>query len=255
MNNKIHLAKKDIPIKERLIFALDVADVKEAKKIVQELGDTVHFYKLGLELLMSNGYFELIDWLSKKNKKIFADIKFNDVPQTVSSAIRQLKKYQGIHFVTVHAQDEALRAANKEKGDIKVLAVTVLTSLDQGDIDDLEMGSVDIKSLVLSRAKRALSIGCDGVISSGLEVSELRNKFGANFIIVSPGIRPVKNTEADDQKRTIDVEEAFNNGADYIVMGRPIREGYKKIYNLTSPREAALHIQDRIKKYFTSVNL
>lgn len=251
MNNNKYLSTKNIPTKERLIFALDVADVDEAKKIVAELGDTVSFYKLGLELLMSGGYFQLIEWLSNKGKKVFADIKFNDVPQTVSSAIRQLRKYKGVHFVTVHSQDEALKMANAEKGEMKILAVTVLTSLDQGDVDDFGFKGVDIKDIVLSRANRALNIGCDGVISSGLEVPELRNKLGQKFVVISPGIRPVENVEDDDQKRTVDVEEAFSNGADYIVMGRPLREDYKKHYNLNSPREASEHIQNRIKKIFS----
>ncbi|CAC9540940.1 Orotidine 5'-phosphate decarboxylase (EC 4.1.1.23) [uncultured Gammaproteobacteria bacterium] len=251
MNNDKYLSTKNIPVKERLIFALDVADVDEAKKIVEDLGDAVSFYKLGLELLMSDGYFQLIEWLSNKGKKVFADIKFNDVPQTVSSAIKQLRKYQGVSFVTVHSQDEALKVANAEKGHIKIFAVTILTSLDQGDVDDFGFKGISIKDLVLSRARRALSIGCDGVISSGLEASELRDKLGQKFIIISPGIRPVENIEEDDQKRTVDVEEAFNNGADYIVMGRPLREDYKKHYNLNSPREAAEHIQSIIRKIFS----
>jgi orotidine-5'-phosphate decarboxylase len=251
MSKNPNLSTKDIPVNERLIFALDVENVEEAKKIVGQLGDAVSFYKLGLELLMSDGYFKLIEWLSNKGKKVFADIKFNDVPQTVSSAIRQLRKHKGVHFVTIHSQDAALKMANAEKGGIKILAVTVLTSLDQGDVDDFGLRGVDIKDLVLSRAKRALEIGCDGVISSGLEVSALRENLGQKFIIISPGIRPVKNTETDDQKRTVDIEEAFNNGADYIVMGRPIREDYKKYYGLNSPKEASLHIQERIRKVFS----
>jgi len=251
MNKNKNLSTKNIPIKDRLIFALDVADIDEAKQIVNELGDVVSFYKIGLELLMSDGYFKFIEWLSDKGKKVFADIKFNDVPQTVSSAMKQLRKYKGVYFVTVHSQDEALKVANAEKRDIKILAVTVLTSLDQGDIDDFGFKGVDIKDLVLSRARRALDIGCDGVISSGLEASELRNKLGQKFIIISPGIRPVENIEVDDQKRTVDVEEAFNNGADYIVMGRPLRENYKKHYQLNSPKEASEHIQKRIREIFS----
>lgn len=257
MSNNSYLSNKDIPVQERLIFALDVAKVSEAKKIVEELGETICFYKLGLELLMSGGYFELIDWLSNKGKKVFADIKFNDVPETVSSAIRKLKEYKGINFVTVHSNDEALKIVNKEKGHLKILAVTVLTSMDRGDLNSLGFPfefkkDKDVKKLVLFRAKRALNAGCDGVISSGLEASELRNYLGNKFIIISPGIRPVDNVENpdDDQKRIVDIEQAFANGADYIVMGRPIKKNYKKYYNLDSPKEAAMHIQERIKKIF-----
>ncbi len=136
-----------------------------------------------------------------------------------------------------------MKAAAKEKGDMKILAVTMLTSLDQADADDLGF-KVNIKEIVLSRAKRALEIGCDGVISSGIEVPELRGSLGTKFIIVTPGIRPVKNT--DDQKRTVDVEEAFENGADYIVVGRPIKD-HK---GFGSPKEAADDIQKRISKLF-----
>ena len=136
-----------------------------------------------------------------------------------------------------------LDAAAAEKGEMKILAVTMLTSLDQADADDLGF-KVDIKDIVLSRAKRALEIGCDGVISSGIEAPELRESLGDRFIIVTPGIRPMANV--DDQKRTVDVEEAFENGADYIVVGRPIKEHS----GFNSPKEAADSIQNRISKLF-----
>jgi len=222
--------------------ALDVAGTDEAKELVNQLGDSVVFYKIGLQLFMAGGYFELVQWLIKKRKKVFVDLKFFDVPQTVGSAVQQLTKY-GVSFATVHGNDAILRAAVKEKNGLKILAVTVLTSLDQADMDDLGF-KVDIRDVVLSRAKRALEIGCDGVISSGLEASGIRDGVGARFIIVTPGIRPVKNT--DDQKRTVDVEEAFYNGADYIVVGRPIREPR----DFDSSREAADSIQARIKAIF-----
>ncbi len=239
------LSTKNIQPTERLIFALDVPNEKEARNLVEILGDAVNFYKVGLELFISGNYFNLINWLSsKKHKKIFADLKFFDVPETVRSAIRQLHN-KGITFTTVHGNDSILEAAVKEKGDLRILAVTVLTSLDQKDIEDLGF-KVDIKSLVLSRAKRALEIGCDGVISSGLEAPELRKSLGERFLIVSPGIRPVFNKVADDQKRTVDIEEAFYNGADYIVIGRPIKKA-------PDPRAAAEAIQERIKKLFTKV--
>ena len=218
------LSSKDIPSQERLIFALDVPSIEKAKKLVNDLGDTICFYKIGLELFMSGNYLDFISWLKAKDKKVFVDLKFFDVPQTVGSAIKQLGKY-GASFATIHGNDEIMKAAAEQKGDMKILAVTMLTSLDQGDVEDLGF-KVDIKDIVLSRAKRALAIGCDGVISSGLEAPELRDNLGARFIIVTPGIRPVKNT--DDQKRTVDVEEAFLNGADYIVVGRPIKDQDRK---------------------------
>jgi orotidine-5'-phosphate decarboxylase len=235
----MHLSQKNISPEERLIFALDVPTVEDAHNIVEELGDSVVFYKLGLELFMAGGYYELIDWMRARDKKIFVDLKFFDVPETVCKAVRQLKD-RGVTFCTVHGNDSILKAAVEEKHDVKILAVTMLTSLDQHDIDDLGF-KVDVKSVVLSRAKRALQIGCDGVISSGLEASSLRENFGDQFIIVTPGIRAVKNT--DDQKRTVDVEEAFKNGADYIVVGRPIK-------NAVDKRAAAQGIQKRITALF-----
>ncbi len=237
------LSNKDIPPAERLIFALDVPDEQDARRLVNEIGDAISFYKLGLEFFMSGSYFSFIEWLTReKKKRVFADLKFFDVPETVRSAIRQLRG-KGITFTTVHGNDAILEASVKEKGDLKILAVTILTSLDQKDIEDLGF-NIDIKKLVLSRARRAIEIGCDGVISSGLEAPELRKSLGEKFLIVTPGIRPVLNKPSDDQKRTVDVEEAFYNGADYIVVGRHIK-------NAPDPRQAAEAIQQRIRRLFS----
>ena len=238
----IFLSQKEIPVKERLIFALDLPDINKAKQLVVSLGDSIVFYKMGLELFMADGYFKFVQWLMDNKKKVFVDLKFFDVPQTVQSAVKQLKKYGEI-FITVHGNDNILKAAVKEKNNLKIFAVTALTSLDQEDMNDLGF-KVDIKKVVLSRARRALNIGCDGVVSSGLEVSALRDELGDKLIIITPGIRPVKNI--DDQKRTVDVEEAFNAGADYIVVGRPIKEHH----GFDFPKEAADNIQMRIKKIF-----
>ena len=233
------LSTKPIPAGERLILALDVPDVAEARRLVERLGDTVGFYKLGLELCMSGGYFELIDWLAARDKKIFVDLKFFDVPNTVAAAVRQLRG-RGASFATVHGNDAILRAAVAEKGETGILAVTVLTSLDAADLDALGF-RCDVEHLVASRARRALEIGCDGVISSGLEAPALRAELGDRLLIVVPGIRPVANV--DDQKRTVDVEQAFRNGADHIVVGRPIRSA-------PDPARAAADIQARIAVLF-----
>ncbi|MBV9523791.1 MAG: orotidine-5'-phosphate decarboxylase [Alphaproteobacteria bacterium] len=233
------LSRKPIPTRDRLIFALDVADIAEAKRLVEQLGDSVAFYKLGLELFMAEGYHAMVAWLADRGKQSFVDLKFFDVPNTVASAIRQLRRLRPT-FATVHGNDAILRAACAEKGEVKILAVTVLTSLDAADLQALGF-AVDVEKLVLSRAKRALEIGCDGVISSGMEAEALREDLGQNFLILVPGIRPVANT--DDQKRTVDVEEAFRRGADYIVVGRPIRSA-------PDPRKAAVDIQDRIFRLF-----
>jgi len=240
--DKTILSQKSIPPRERLIFALDVPTVDEAKAIVRSLGDSVLFYKLGLQLFMAGGYYELIKWIRDQGKHIFVDLKFFDVPETVKSAVAQLKN-SGATFATVHGNDSILKAAAEAKNDVKILAVTVLTSLDQGDLAALGF-QCDVETLVLSRARRALEIGCDGVISSGLEAEKLRRDLGNNFLIVSPGIRPVENRLIpDDQKRIVTVEEAFLKGADYIVVGRPIRSA-------PDPKAKAEEIQKTIARIF-----
>ncbi len=231
----------NVPRNERLIVALDVADAAEAKALVEQLGDSVQFYKVGMELFMAGGYFELIDWLGARGKKVFVDLKFFDVPETVRSAIRALAK-RNVAFATIHGNQAIMEAAGKEKGDLKVLAVTALTSLDKGDLDDLGF-QCDIEQLVLSRARRSLEAGCDGIISSGLEAPLIRKELGPRIMVVTPGIRPVENRVSDDQKRTVDVAQAFRNGADYIVMGRPIR-------GAADPKAAAEAVQASIATVF-----
>jgi orotidine-5'-phosphate decarboxylase len=216
------VSSKPIPVRERLIMALDVSSIPEAQALVEELGDSVIFYKVGMELFMSGDYFGFIEWLKQRNKKVFVDLKFFDIPATVGRAIKALSN-KGVDLATIHGNDSIMEAAAKEKGNLKVLAVTALTSLDRGDLDDLGF-QCDIKELVLSRAKRALQIGCDGIVSSGLEVSMLRKELDHKLLCITPGVRPVDNRADDDQKRVVSVEQAFKNGADYIVVGRPIRD-------------------------------
>ena len=227
-----------IPASDRLIFAMDVPDCDQARSLANELGDAVSFYKIGLELMMTGGYFELLDWLLARDKKVFCDLKFFDIPATVAAAVSVLKD-RGATFLTVHGNQSIMEAAADAKGDsLKVLGVTVLTSLDRGDLDDLGF-DCDIEELVLSRARRALEAGCDGVISSGLEVPQLREGVDPKLLVVTPGIRPVDNQPEGDQKRVVTVEKAFANGADYIVIGRPIRDA-------DSPRAAAEAVQAKI---------
>ena len=232
------------PIKrdERLIVALDVPNAAEARALVERIGDGASFYKVGLELFTAGGYFELIDWLAGRGKRVFADLKLFDIPETVARAVTNLRG-RGISFATVHGNQAVMEAAAREKGEVKILAVTVLTSLDRGDLDDLGF-SCDLERLVLSRARRAMEAGCDGVVSSGLEAQRLKAEFHDRLLVVTPGIRPVEN-RADDQKRTVDVAQAFANGADYIVVGRPIRQA-------ADPRAAAEAIQGTIAALFTS---
>ena len=230
---------KDIPAAERLIFALDVADARAARSLVDRLEGAVVFYKLGLELAMSGKYFALLDALVERGNKVFVDLKFFDIPATVAGAVRQLKG-RGVTFATVHGNQGMMEAAVAAAGEVKILAVTVLTSLDRADLDDLGF-ACDVEQLVLSRAKRALAAGCAGVVSSGMEAKSIRAELGPKLLIVTPGIRPVDNRPADDQKRVLSIEEAFAVGADYLVVGRPIRDA-------ADPRAAALAMQDRIAR-------
>lgn len=244
MTESAVISDKPINPKDRLIFALDVPGAAAAREMVSQLGDAISFYKIGLQLFMSGDYFELANELKKLGKKVFVDLKFFDVPETVRLAVRALRNRGCADFCTVHGNDGILKAAAGEKGDMKVLAVTALTSLDRGDLKDLGF-DCDVASLVLSRARRALECGCDGVISSGLEAKALRAELGPRLLVVTPGIRPVDNDARphDDQKRTMALDEAFRSGADYIVVGRPIR-------NATDPRAAALQMQAQIRSVF-----
>lgn len=234
---------KNIDPAERLIFALDMPDADSARRMVGTLGDSVVHYKLGLELLMAGDYFELLDWMVSYDKQVFVDLKFFDIPATVAAAVRRLNS-RGIGFVTVHGNQGIMEAAAAAAIDVKVLGVTVLTSLDRGDLDDLGF-ACDVDALVLSRARRALAAGCAGVVSSGIEARAIRAELGDRLLVVTPGIRPVDNRPTDDQKRVLSVEEAFDSGADYIVVGRPIRDAQ-------APRAAAEAIQATIARVFAA---
>jgi orotidine-5'-phosphate decarboxylase len=232
-----------VPREERLIVALDVPTATEARALVERLGDAVRFYKIGLELFTSGGYFELLEWLVGRGNKVFADLKLYDIPETVRRATANLRA-SGTTFLTVHGHRSILEAAACEKGRMKILAVTVLTSFDQSDLAEMGAGG-DLARLVLSRARHAAEVGCDGVIASGLETPRIKAEFGARLLVVTPGIRPAAARPKDDQKRTVDVAQAFANGADYIVVGRPVRDA-------ADPRAAAEAIQATIASAFKS---
>jgi len=228
-------SKAEIPASDRLIVALDVPTVSAAKELVTVLDDTVVFYKVGLELFMSGDAFELVTWLRERDKKVFVDLKFFDVPATVGRAISQLNGL-GITFATIHGNDAIMQAAAAAAEDVDILAVTVLTSLDRGDLSDLGF-DCDVSALVVSRARRAVVHGCAGVVASGQEAALLRRELGNTLLVVVPGIRPVDNQ--DDQKRTVSAEQALRDGADYLVVGRPIRDA-------DNPKAAAVQIQEEI---------
>lgn len=230
---------------DRLIVALDVPDADAARALVTRIGDAATFYKIGMELAMAPGFFDLIAWLRGNGKQVFVDLKFFDIPETVARAVARLSAH-GVQLCTVHGNQAIMRAAAKAKsGGLKVLAVTALTSLDRGDLDDLGF-RCDVAALVLSRARRALAAGCDGVVSSGLEVQRLRAEAPTELIVVTPGIRPVDNdvdlsmnAGMSDQKRVMTPARAIAAGADYLVVGRPIRDA-------ADPRAAARVIQREI---------
>ena len=225
-----------IPIRERLIVALDLPTAEEAKGLVEKLGEAVVFYKIGLELFVGGGYFDLIDWLLEREKKVFADLKFYDIPATVGRAVRNLSR-TGVHLATIHGDRAIMEAAAEHKGDLKILAVTVLTSLDDRAASELGY-SGDLRTLVLERAVLAKEAGVDGVIASGREAAAIRRHVGEDLLIVTPGIRPV-GSSAGDQKRIVTPDQAIRSGADYLVVGRPIREA-------EDPKAAALAIQREI---------
>jgi orotidine-5'-phosphate decarboxylase len=227
---------RPIAARERLIVALDVPDIASAMDLVERIGDAACFYKVGLELFMTGEAMRLLDWLRGRGHQVFVDLKLFDIPATVARAVARLNG-TGASFVTVHGNDAMMAAAAEAARDVLVLAVTVLTSLDRGDLDDLGF-KCDVEELVLSRARRAVECGCSGVVASGNEAAALRASLGDRLMIVTPGIRPVDNRE-DDQKRMVTVPSAFANGADYIVVGRPIRDA-------ADPAAAAAKIQEQI---------
>jgi orotidine-5'-phosphate decarboxylase len=233
---------REIAARERLIFALDVPDLAGAMKLVARLADTVHFYKIGLELATSPHYFELLRWLIEQDKKVFTDLKLYDIPATVGAAVRQLSR-SGASFLTVHGDRAIMTAAAAEKGEsLQILAVTVLTSIAPQDLADMGI-TMSVEDLALLRARQAVACGCDGVITSGLEAARLRQALGTGPLIVTPGIRPADAARNDDQRRVVSPTQAFRAGADYIVVGRPIRDA-------GDPYQVAAAIQTEIAAVF-----
>ncbi len=241
--SEAYLSEKPIPPGERLIVALDVPDAASARNLVDALGESVRFYKIGLELMTSGDYFSLIDWLLARDRKVFCDLKFYDIPATVGAAVRGLSRC-GATFLTIHGEKSIMVAAAEAKGELQILAVTVLTSLDRSSL--AEMGyRREVSELVVERAAGAIAAGCDGVIASGLEAPELRRRVDSRLIVVTPGIRPAHSRGCDDQRRVVDVAQAFRNGSDYIVMGRPIRSA-------ADPAAAASAVQQTIAEVFSA---
>lgn len=229
----------EIPHHDRLIFALDVATVAEARAWIARLGDAVSHYKIGLELLSSGGYFELLAELKAADKRVFADLKLHDIPATVSAAVAGMARHRP-DLLTVHAYPAAIAAAAPQAGHMKLLAVTVLTSISADELEASGVG-LSLERTVLTRAQASVAAGAAGLVCSGLEAARLRAELGPGPLIVCPGIRA--SAGGDDQQRTVDVATAFANGADYIVVGRPIRQA-------ADSRAAALAIQQTIVSCF-----
>jgi orotidine-5'-phosphate decarboxylase len=235
------LSTRPVPPRERLIVALDVSNAADARRLVTALGDAVHFYKLGFELMASGAYFELVDELADAGKKLFLDLKLYDIPETVARAVRSLRERRA-HFLTVHYERRVLEAALREKGDLGILAVTLLTSIAPEDLVALGYpADLTPADLAVARARDAAALGCEGVITSPLEAGRIRAAVGPKLAIVTPGIRPAD--AADDQRRVATPRAAFEAGADYIVVGRPIRDA-------ADPRAAAQAIQATISELF-----
>lgn len=211
---------KNIALKDRIIVALDVDQRDKALAMVRACESHIGFFKVGLQLFMAD-YFHTVDWILDRGHKVMLDLKFFDIPETVKLAVEQVNN-RGVSLATIHGNDPIIRAALEARGDMKLLAVTVLTSFGEEDMRAMGMtGSV--ADLVMLRARRALELGCDGVVSSGLEAEGLRSELGSKLLIVTPGIRPGANVRNDDdQMRVMTAGKAVQSGADHLVVGRPI---------------------------------
>lgn len=210
-----------VPLNERIIVALDVDSPDQAKELVKTCESHISFYKVGLQLFMGS-WFETVDWIVDRGHKVMLDLKFFDIPETVKRAVQQVND-RGVSLATIHGNDPIIRAAVSARGDLKLLAVTVLTSFGEEDMRAMGM-TQSVADLVYYRAQRALELGCDGVVSSGLEAEKMRRELGEKLLIVTPGIRPGQNIEdnSDDQKRIVTAGMAIKKGASHVVVGRPI---------------------------------
>jgi orotidine-5'-phosphate decarboxylase len=217
---------------DRLIVALDVPNLLDAGQIIDQLGDSVSFYKIGLGMLTGGG-FALANELKQRDKRVFLDMKLFDIGATVEKAVAGTAQYD-LDFLTVHGDPHVVKAAVAGRGDsaTKILAVTILTSLDRSDLDACLIKSGDIQNLVVERARNAFNAGADGVIASPQEAALIRALPEANGkLIVTPGVRPA-GAALGDQKRIATPAQAIKDGADHIVIGRPI-------WQAENPRDAA----------------
>jgi orotidine-5'-phosphate decarboxylase len=223
--------------RDRLIVALDVETVEAARALVSTLGDAVSFYKIGMELAYGGG-LTLAQELKDSGKRVFIDLKLHDIGATVERATRQIAR-MGMDFLTVHAYPQTMAAARAGAGDLKLLAVTVMTSYDDADLEEAGY-AYGVADLVARRARQAKAAGLDGLILSPLELSTIRAAVGPDMLLVTPGVRP-PGADAGDQKRVMTPAQAIAASANHIVVGRPITRA-------VDPRGAAQAIVGEIAR-------
>jgi orotidine-5'-phosphate decarboxylase len=211
---------KNIPLNERIIFALDVPDAASARLLVEELDSDIHFFKVGLQLFLAGGW-PVIEHIAGRGNKVMLDLKLYDIPATVQLAVEQFAG-RGITFATVHGYAPVVKAALAADVDVKILAVTVLTSMGDDELVELNFQGT-VEDLVRQRAGRVLKLGCHGIVCSAREAAMLRAAYGTEFDMVTPGIRPA-DSAAGDQQRIATPAGAIADGSDYLVIGRPIRD-------------------------------
>jgi orotidine-5'-phosphate decarboxylase len=228
---------------ERLIVALDVSEVAQAERLVAELGDSVSFYKVGMELAYGGG-FGLVERLAASGKQVFLDLKLHDIPNTVERAVAQIGRL-GATFLTIHAYPQTMRAAVAGRGGsaLKLLAVSVLTSCDDSDLAEAGY-AFGTEALVARRGAQARAEKVDGLVASPAEAAGLRARLGDDLILVTPGVRPA-GAEHGDQKRVATPRKAISDGADYLVVGRPVTQA-------ADPRAAAQAIVAEIAEALSS---
>jgi len=238
----------NLDIRERLIVALDLPDIAAARQMVRDLEGAVTFFKVGLALQLAPGVEEFIRSLIGEGKKVFLDYKYYDISETLRKAVGRAAGL-GVSFLTIHGPSNLIRAAVEARGSspLKLFTVTVLTSMDAGDIAEMGYTNHSVEELVLFRARKALEAGCDGTISSALEARKIKELSQNRLLVTTPGIRP-EGHGPDDQKRRATPRWAIEEGADYLVVGRPIIEPKD-----TTPRKAAERILGDMESAFQSL--
>lgn len=214
------MTSANIATRDRLIVALDLSSVEAAEALIDRIGDSVTFYKIGYQLAYAGG-LPMVSKLADRGKKVFIDLKLHDIGNTVAKGVESIAK-QGATFLTVHAYPQTMKAAAEARAgsSLKILAVTVLTSYDNNDLQQAgyRLGVADLVGL---RARQAQAIGIDGLVCSGEEAASLRSIVGTSMNLVTPGIRPA-GSDVGDQKRVMTPARAIAAGADYLVVGRPV---------------------------------